>query len=80
MRTAVVKYGQSLFDIAVQHLGDVEGVYGLAVLNGLSVTDVPETGAELALPDVINRDIADKYAVRGIVPTTAYRETENSIE
>ena len=62
--------GQSIFDIAVQELGSAEAVYDLAVLNGLSVTDVLEIGQEILLPAVSNKTIADYYSNKLIKPAT----------
>jgi LysM repeat protein len=50
MSRATVQPGQTLADIAVQHLGSEEGVYELARLNGLEVTSDIEAGQELLLP------------------------------
>ena len=47
---------QSLLDIAIQHTGAVENTFALAVANGLSLTDDLPAGAEIKLPDSVNKD------------------------
>lgn len=46
-----VKQGQTLPDMAMQTLGSMEGLFALALLNGLSITD------DLVVNQVINADI-----------------------
>ena len=65
-----VLQGQTLIDIAIQELGSAEGAYGLAALNGLSVTDELVPGLELQLPTVTNKSISDYYTNKGIKPAT----------
>ena len=72
--------GQSLVDIAVQELGSVEGVFELAKLNGISVTDDLIPGQELTLPIISNIPIANYYANKGIKPATADNEVIDNVE
>ena len=62
--------GQSLFDIAVQHCGAVEAVIQLAVQNDISITDRLAVGSELTAIAIINRDVFNYYARRGLQPAT----------
>lgn len=62
---------QTLADIAIRHLGSVEGVYDLAQLNSLSATSELTVGQQLLLPTVINQRVVDYYAQRKITPATA---------
>lgn len=55
MSSVTVKPGQTLADVAVQHLGSEEGVYELAQLNELSLTAVLTAGQQLELPPVVDK-------------------------
>lgn len=70
MATISVKDNQSIIDMAIQHCGSAEAAFDLAALNGLSITDKLVPGQTLILPDVVNRNIVEYYAGKGIVPTT----------
>lgn len=48
---AIVKNNQSLIDIAIEALGSAELALDIALLNGISLTDVLEPGTSLLLPD-----------------------------
>lgn len=73
-----VKDRQSLWDIAVQYLGGVEGVFLLAGRNGIGVTDRLEDGLRLEWEnnDVVAPSIQSAYSVRGIVPATDIDERD----
>lgn len=47
-----VKYNQSLIDVAIEHLGSAEMALDIALLNGISLTDVLVPGTSLLLPEV----------------------------
>lgn len=68
--------GQCLVDIALAATGSVEGVWALALRNGLSVTGEISHGAEIAweAEDVADARVAGKYASEGICPATAVSE------
>lgn len=65
--------GQCLVDIALAATGSVEGVWALALRNGLSVTGELGHGTEIAWEagDVTDARVAEKYAAEGICPATA---------
>ena len=67
-----VKNGECLADIALCVTGAVEGVWALAVRNGVSVTAELRNGMELAwLPDdVEDADVAARYRAEKIEPAT----------
>lgn len=73
-----MKDRQSLWDISVQYLGGVEGVFTLAARNGLSVTGRLGDGQvlEWEIADIVNLAVQSAYAVRGIVPATDIAEAE----
>ena len=62
--------GQSLFDIAIQSCGGTDAAFELAVLNGLNLMDDLIPGQELALPEVVNPDIALYFKNKNIQPAT----------
>ena len=70
---------QSLFDLAVQECGGIEAVFGLAVLNGLSVTDSVEPGTLLKLTSglVASSAIRGYYQARKLKPATNIELDEN---
>jgi hypothetical protein len=57
MANITVKPGQNLVDIAIINLGSAQGLFALANLNGLGVTDDLVVGQVLLLPDVIDKRI-----------------------
>ena len=67
-----VKDGQTLSDIAIQEFGSWEAVVAIAYQNGKSITDVPEVGAELAMPDSVwNRTMQNYCKNNDVCPATA---------
>ena len=61
---------QTLLDIAIQALGAAEAAFDIALLNNLSITDTMIPGTELAMPAIVNTDIAAYYAAKGLRPAT----------
>lgn len=61
-----------MFDISVQCLGGVEGVFALAERNGVSITARLKDGMILTWDhtDVVNAIVQKTYADRGIMPAT----------
>ncbi len=75
--TDVITYeGQTLFDLALQYMGDASKALDIALDNGISLSDDLEPGATLTLPDTQgNRAMTQYYTVNKIMPATAL-ETE----
>ena len=69
---------QSLWDIAVQYLGGVEGVFLLAARNGIEVTSRLKDGQRLEWEndDVISLSIQSACTVKGIIPATDIDEQD----
>ena len=69
---------QSLWDIAVQYLGGVEGVFLLAARNGIEVTSRLKDGQRLEWEhdDVISPSIQSACTVKGIIPATDIDEQD----
>lgn len=64
--------GQSLFDIAIQALGDISGVFDLAEKADVSVTDELKVGQVFEIPSQArDKQIVDYYAAHRITPATA---------
>lgn len=67
----VVRDGQTLSDIAIQEYGALEAVVQLAFDNGMSVSDVPQTGTALRLHEkTYSRVMRDYCRARGVQPAT----------
>ena len=67
-----VKDGQWLADVAVQEYGVWEAVVDLAMENDVPMTDVPEAGTELSLPDVTMSVLMQDYCrTNDVSPATA---------
>jgi len=50
MTSTIITEGQSLVDVALQELGNVEALFDLADANGLAITDLLTPGQVLAVP------------------------------
>jgi len=62
--------GQSIFDLAIQHCGAIEAAFQIALKNNIGLTDELTVGAELASTEIVNRDVVNYYARRGLQPAT----------
>lgn len=63
--------GQSLWDIALKSMGGIEGVFGLAEQEDLSLTEELSPGREIGFPQhAVNREIREYYAANRIDPAT----------
>ena len=69
-RTITVLNGQTLFDIAIQHCGDVVATFEIADINDVSLTDRLIAGQSLTVPQPYNRAIVDFYNKNKIIPAT----------
>lgn len=67
---------QSIFDVALQHCGNLESAFSIAELNGLSLTDDLEVGASMAMPEADNKQVVQYYATNKIEPATAITQDE----
>lgn len=75
---ATARYGQWLGDVALAKTGALEGVWALALRNGLSVTSELTTGQELEWQpeDVEDSVVANIYRTERIEPATGAREED----
>jgi hypothetical protein len=77
MRTIVVKDRQTLFDIAVQAMGDADAAYELARLNDISVTEELESGQQLLMPDeATDESTVGEFKTKKWCPATADQEQD----
>lgn len=51
MRTYFAKANQSMYDITIQELGNVEALYDLLTANNVSSEYVAQTGEAIIIPD-----------------------------
>ena len=70
MRAEIAK-GQTLFDMAVQHCGEASAAFDIAALNNLSLTDTPQAGTMLLLPNPSKPKVVDALAAHGVLPACA---------
>jgi len=68
--TAIVKSGQSIWDIAIQYCGSADAAFSISRLNNISLTADLTAGAELELPEVIDAAVVKYYTNNGIEPAT----------
>lgn len=71
MNTISVKSRQSVFDVAIQACGSVEGAIELAMLNGWSLTEELEAGAVVMVGKEINSKVKRFYDYNEICPATS---------
>lgn len=68
----IVKDGQTLADVAVQEYGAWEAMIAIARENDVSMSDMPEAGTEMEMPDgVWNRTMQDYCQRNEVSPATA---------
>ena len=79
--TATLLHNQSLLDFAIQHTGDVLNVFPIAKANSMAVSDQPEAGTVLMIPDDIlnDTDILNYYASKEIKPATSAKFTASAM-
>ncbi|MGC4130199.1 MAG: hypothetical protein QM564_11735 [Bergeyella sp.] len=73
MTSVKVLHNQSFLDIAIQHTGSVVNAFIIAKANGYSISDEPETGTVLIIPEDVHpdNDILNYYTSKNIHPATA---------
>ena len=79
----IVLNNQSVFDIAIQHTGNVMNAFLIAQANNFSITALLVAGSKLVIPGtiVLDKDIKGYYAAKKIQPATGTTEgTENGEE
>lgn len=74
---ATAKDRQSVIDIAIQTSGDVSAAADVAIDNGISVTDDLALGDILTAVAVVDKNVVNRYAEKGIIPATAISEQDS---
>ena len=70
-----VLHNQSLFDIAIQHTGNVMNAFAIALENKISIGESLTSGRIISIPNVIvNSDILNYYKNKNINPGTKLKE------
>ena len=68
----MIKDGQTLADMAIQEFGSWEAMIAIARENNMSMTEVPDAGTELAMPDATwNRTMQNYCRDNDVSPATA---------
>ena len=74
MKKITVLNNQSLFDISAQEYGTIEGIFEIALANGLGVTDTLTAGQKLVITEIdqslVQPEIVDYYRRNNIHPAT----------
>jgi len=73
----IVKDGQTLADVAVQEYGSWEAIIAIARENNMSMTEVPDAGAELRMPDASWNRTMQKYCKDNDVSPATARDQSN---
>ena len=74
---AKVKDGQTMADIAIQEYGSWEAMIAIAQKNGFSITDIPEPGTEVKLPDGTWNRVMQNYCKNNDVSPATARDNGN---
>lgn len=70
MKTTILP-GQTLSDIAIQEYGAEEAILDMARENGISPTEIPETGTVLKCPDTEYNEVMKNYCKNhDVLPAT----------
>lgn len=79
--TVTALHNQSLFDIAIQHTGNVENAFKIAVANELSMTDDLVSGMQILIPDtvIVNAELRDYFTAKKIKPATAMSDDDRTL-
>ena len=73
IKTITVQAGQSLWDISLQELGSIEGIFDVADANNINdITGDLIPGSLLTIDDskIINQEIVDYYKNKEIQPSS----------
>jgi phage tail protein X len=72
MRSVNSKSGQSIWDIAIRHMGGVESVFELLQLNpGITIDQTIPAETVVYLPELADRQrVVDYYQLNSIEPST----------
>ncbi len=76
MKKVTVLSNQSLFDIAIQYYGTIDGIFTICMANNITITDKLLPGQVLNIPEFKGNDsdIVDYYKEHDIKPATTVLE------
>lgn len=78
---AVSTYRQSILDIAIQHLGDAQRAFDIALANGRGIADDIEPGDRLTLDEAQrNRRMVQYFTVNALMPATSLEDNVVTLE
>jgi len=74
IKEIIIQRGQTMFDLAIMHYGDVEGLFLLMADNSItSVNHNPQVGDKLKIKSAaINQSIVDYYTKNEIVVNSGF--------
>ncbi|GEN71572.1 hypothetical protein [Chryseobacterium lathyri] len=77
----IILNNQSILDIAIQHTGDVQNCFAIAIYNGFSVSDILSAGLPVEIPEDLlkNTDVLNAYRAKKIQPATGLAAQNNEI-
>jgi hypothetical protein len=70
--------GQSIFDLAVQHCGDVRASFALALVNGISLTSELDLSVALTPTPILNKNVVRFFEVEKKQPATIQDNINNT--
>lgn len=76
MRIIQVSEGQTPVDIALQQYGNLESVFDLADLSGISITDLLNIGATMQAGNPIDEAITALFVEQWQKPVSSFEEDE----
>lgn len=57
----VTRNGQTIMDIALQEYGNMDAIFDIANANDIPVSDLPEVGTILAMPNIPRQSVVVDY-------------------
>lgn len=73
MSKVILGFGQTIYDIAIQETGSVEGVFVLMKRNPTAIANLnaqPEAGTQLKVEEVIDKNVLNYYTSNKLKPAS----------
>lgn len=70
MASVILQKHQSLMDIALQECGDATALFEIAMLNGISPTEMPIPGTAIKVPNPFKKNNVRYFFERLVKPAT----------
>ena len=71
----IAKERETIADIALKECGSVEAMFDIARLNGIALSDEPQTGQNITLPTIYERQVVRYYNENSISPASGTADT-----